>query len=764
MVISANCHLSVAEPRSRRQHVEPGRSEEWRFCECSHLRFDADHRVLPSCQASTDSCKKSSGAFVSSQACRQHHPDGVRDLDCFGRHYEPTYNCTWGPGRNATRSTYTLVVTQRINKTMICPNISNFYQTIRIFKDLNVSVEIFENSQSDGCTKAVFLGSPKSLLRCDAPVNVSFSRSFGALSVAVTWKQEDAKVITKFVVRYKLLDSPSWNQPFVESLGANTCSVRNLNASRVYAVQTRCVTNEKCSLCPWSSVYVVPAELTTQRVVVSITDTDVAEEPGKRLISGAFQRRDCHRLTIGKVSGEPPPPHVDTCQSDFRLILSYSAYQINISAYNNASISTPVSHIVPERETMHAEDDGRLNVSVHNSTAFSIRWRPDVLKTFVCYSVEWKGSGQTAIYKSFYEDVNNYKTFSPLPEPLEPYKRYSIVLHTRPDKDTCNMKKINNSESTYGRAYVYLLEGSPVGAPANISCHSGTPNSAVVRWSPIPEEQVRGFLRGYVLHLVHSNQRGVRTETNITVDPDLNSYKLQELQVDTVYQVQVSGFTSAGAGVRSATIFFKTDHEGYFRFRSFITVLAVVITVSVFGTPILKRAKSKFWPNIPNPGNSSAVQKIEGSCQLELLGILSSLKVEEWHTETLQILENDPLVPACTLATVLPLLGSFELEGDPVDTTSKWIQEDLEDDPGAFSSVLEADTVLERQRADCPGSTVAFTSDYTTMEMFQQMMPQTPAHEAVTSGMNNKSEDFTVVRYKELESDCYRCHFYVQPK
>lgn len=46
-----------------------------------------------------------------------------------------------------------------------------------------------------------------------------------------------------------------------------------------------------------------------------------------------------------------------------------------------------------------------------------------------------------------------------LPEPLEPYKRYSITLHTRPNKGTCNLKHINNSESTYGSTQFYVTEG-----------------------------------------------------------------------------------------------------------------------------------------------------------------------------------------------------------------------------------------------------------------------------------------------------------------
>lgn len=117
----------------------------------------------------------------------------------------------------------------------IFQNISNFHQTIRRQKNTNLSVEIFENLHSDHCTTAVFHGSPKSLckslhclfyhffialtrtslfilVRCEPPVNVSFSRSDGELRVTVTWKQEDAKLINEFAVRYKVLDSPNWDE------------------------------------------------------------------------------------------------------------------------------------------------------------------------------------------------------------------------------------------------------------------------------------------------------------------------------------------------------------------------------------------------------------------------------------------------------------------------------------------------------------------------------------------------------------------------
>lgn len=51
-------------------------------------------------------------------------------------------------------------------------------------------------------------------------------------------------------------------------------------------------------------------------------------------------------------------------------------------------------------------------------------------------------------------------------EPLEPYRRYSVALHTRSDKQTCNLKRVNDSESTYGTAQFYLLQGRKSAAPA----------------------------------------------------------------------------------------------------------------------------------------------------------------------------------------------------------------------------------------------------------------------------------------------------------
>lgn len=60
------------------------------------------------------------------------------------------------------------------------------------------------------------------------------------------------------------------------------------------------------------------------------------------------------------------------------------------------------------------EGDRRLNVSVNNSTELKISWKDDLIKQFVCYSVEWRKKGHSALYKSFYENTNNYRHLSHL--------------------------------------------------------------------------------------------------------------------------------------------------------------------------------------------------------------------------------------------------------------------------------------------------------------------------------------------------------------
>ncbi|CAJ1070418.1 interleukin-31 receptor subunit alpha [Xyrichtys novacula] len=647
---------------------------------------------------------------------------GVHGLDCFGKHGLTYKTCEWKPGNRSSKSTYTLVIQQQKRLCNAFVNITEFSMTITLFMKYNMTAEVFENIHSKtNCTKSVFSASPSSIWRCGPPSDVSFRRLSGKLVVDVRWEQVDGSVVENYLVKYKALSGMLGSESLVQCQKGAKCTVANVTSSLNYSVQVQCVTSSQCSQCVRSDVYTVPPELTTQPVIVKLENTDAVGRKGQRQLTLAWtfpatELYDGFHVTIWKASGEEPRERITTTRPEIRLTFSYSAYDVSISAFNNASSSPAVSRTIPTQEDKTSLGDKNVNVTVQNATSFTVYWKDNLIEKFVCFSVEWKQEGHEVAHMSFYEDENTYRTLSPLPVPLEPFKRYRLTLHTRPNKDVCNLKHVNNSESTYGSTQFFSREGSPVSAPTNISTINVTLDSVVLQWSPIPEEDTRGFLLGYIIRYAKYRHTGTRTEESITVDPMLDTCELKNLESGTAYKVQIAGVTKAGVGVLSPEILFKTNSQENPNLSSFIIVFAALITVLIFGSHIIKKAKLLLWPSIPNPGKSNTMQKIEGPHELELLESIYTLKVEDGETNSFQLVENEEQSP---VPSMLPLLHGMEDDEDQPEMTSGWIDSAAEDTAG--------DT-LPRTASDIPrtvlqGPAFVFPTGYTTIEMFQQGMP-----------------------------------------
>lgn len=127
----------------------------------------------------------------------------------------------------------------------------------------------------------------------------------------------------------------------------------------------------------------------------------------------------------------------------------------------------------------------------------------------------------------------------------------------------------------------------------------------------------------------------------------------------------------------------------------------------------------------------------------ELLESINTLKAEEWDTNSLQIVAKEDVNPASTLPSMLPLLRASVDEDDSAQMTCNWIQRDNEDSSGDILPDINAETILDIHRTD--QQTSAFPSGYTTMEMFQQGVPQ-PANTSVTEESKPAGTDFTVMK------------------
>ncbi|KAJ0012922.1 hypothetical protein NQD34_017256 [Periophthalmus magnuspinnatus] len=492
----------------------------------------------------------------------------------------------------------------------------------------------------------------------------------------------------------------------------NSIREARLNSNLSYEVQIKCTNDSKCPQCPWSDPYIIPPELKTQPVLVSVKKVENPVAKDSRLVSLTWktvevERPDGYTVSIQKASGEEPSESFNTTDSEITLHLSCSAYTVNINAFNNVSASPALNRTIETCDGITNMDAARLNITVHSNTSFTVYWdKYGLLDKYVCYSVEWSQKNQLrAAYLSFFEDKESQRTFH-LTEALEPYKRYTLSLHTRPNKETCNLKRINGTESTFGSVYFYFVEGSPISAPTNISYYNVTSSSIVLQWSPIPEEDLRGFLLGYnIYYKEYSNSRDTDTaEKVVSVDADLTRCVIKDLKSGMGYQVEISGFTRAGIGVRSITGSFQTYKV---KDSVIIVVFVTALILLIVACPVLKRTKAILWPSIPNPEHSNAIQKIEKSCEIELLDSLQTLKVEEWHTSSLQMIEES------AVCVSLPKLFSVLTKEDSGLMEPEKVQEDTVTD-----IILDQSAHLEM--TELPNTQTAFTCGYTTLQMFQQ--------------------------------------------
>lgn len=56
-----------------------------------------------------------------------------------------------------------------------------------------------------------------------------------------------------------------------------------------------------------------------------------------------------------------------------------------------------------------------------------------------------------------------------------------------------------------------LLFKAPVSGPENITFTNVTVDSAALQWTAIPEEDLRGFLLGYIIRYAECNHKGTMT-------------------------------------------------------------------------------------------------------------------------------------------------------------------------------------------------------------------------------------------------------------
>ncbi|XP_077203129.1 leukemia inhibitory factor receptor-like isoform X2 [Paroedura picta] len=283
-------------------------------------------------------------------------------------------------------------------------------------------------------------------------------------------------------------------------------------------------------------------------------------------------------------------------------------YVFDVMAKNKGGASPPAriksAEVLignPTREEGFATGDG-----------VSIKWDSDSEVT--CgYKVRWcqlPGSKPCVVdWETFPSNVTHAVIKSAL---FQPGLRYNFSVFGCKDKGYQLMKFICG----------YTEELSPRVAP-KVVVQKTTSDSILITWEKLPLSDCGGFLKGYLIHFAKGEEGGIKSkgfETalyNIT-EPNELSLRIINLQGKTSYHVNLSAYTAGGIGPgRSLYVITKENSVGLI--IAIIIPVAIMVVVALVTSILCYRKrewiKETFYPDIPNPVNSKALEFQKGPCE-----------------------------------------------------------------------------------------------------------------------------------------------------
>ncbi|XP_025962548.2 interleukin-31 receptor subunit alpha-like [Dromaius novaehollandiae] len=648
----------------------------------------------------TDACNCSSRDF---QFCKQ-LPDWDNELMCY-KEVSEDLTCTWLPVPSAPNTvTYTVILKwERITK-LFQRNTSLPFITIErkdLYMKRSASIWIAVNYGHESCLKGKNISvTPSKAGKCLTPSNINAHQITN--QVIIKW---DLPVTpTKYELRYReaVTESTQWTLVTTESNAVNI-TVSDLNATSSYIVQLRCIANH--CVCVWSREILVPHKLTNKPTLSYNTTTEIS--PGRRSVLLKWEVAQSRNVLGYYVNVERVPNNcthlpkrIILKDQKVLLNLSMAYYRINISAYNQAGESPQTIYVVPD---FSATDlPGQINVKPQGTDTV-VTWTPEYSPK--CFVVDWGASKEDMRMKIIATATGSFTL-----DNFQPYKLYKIMVH---GSDVCHCESFTRHEKTFGVSHFYSVEGVPRIGPTDVTILNITKHTALVKWTEIAAEDCLGFLRGYRIRYIDS----ARTKSQaVTVNSSTTSYHLTGLKEKTIYHVQISGFTSAGEGPQTLAQPFRTPQYDKAEFEGFVTGLCFSMMLILFFAPltcslVFKRLKERFWPSVPNPRNSTAIQDMTNWKPISR-SLLQALTDND--TTSLYVIEHESKAP-------LNLeLFTNDVEDNKSDT---WQSETLRHNIDiSLRHAQIPEKAVTSENEGVISITVPLLSDYTSMEFSQKAL------------------------------------------
>lgn len=297
---------------------------------------------------------------------------------------------------------------------------------------------------------------------------------------------------------------------------------------------------------------------------------------------------------------------VDRPQTTTQIKLANKDYIISVVARNAAGVSPPANLSTLDLTSGNVETE----YAVGTGDGMNITWRHGSSAT--CgITVQWRhslGSVPSPLdWKIFTSDATDAWIPSSL---LQPGVRYTFSVYS------CQNYEYQLLKNVIG----YVHELSPALSP-NFTVKETTSSSVQIKWDDMSIEVLRGFLKGY---LVYISKEGTNTSVlslmgngrtdmkvkNIT-DTETKILTIRDLKSGTRYMLGLQSYTGGGESPLTLKFVDTPDNLVGLILAIFIPI-AVALLLGVVTSTICYRKrewlKETFYPEIPNPQNSKALQ------------------------------------------------------------------------------------------------------------------------------------------------------------
>uniref|UniRef100_A0A3Q4G3S6 Interleukin-6 receptor subunit beta-like n=1 Tax=Neolamprologus brichardi TaxID=32507 RepID=A0A3Q4G3S6_NEOBR len=421
---------------------------------------------------------------------------------------------------------------------------------------------------------------------------------------------------TIYEIRFCPLGSQKWFYVPLADTSSYIQSFRlqNLQPDTVYVTQVRCKYNKKhCGYwSDWSSnvtertpedlpkskpdVWIITSEegINKRQIEFICKDPEFSNGRIRRFNITIEKQKDSIRngtweiipvnrsLTDGSSSKKQITPLITILLDDEESVTVY------VTAINSVGAS-PQAKLIISPKTRGKCPLEKMEVQSHNGQLF-LSWKPPnrTVSDFE-YVVEWVSDGERN-----WQREDGKTTYTAIKGDLEKFVHYRISVY--PIYGKLVGKPVH--------VHAYFEQGVPSQGPSvNLSGDPGC-YTAKLEWDEIPLIKRRGFITNYTIYY----RSGTETR-GITVPSNTTSYTLTSLSRNTKYDIWIKASTIRGS-VNGSNHSFTTLKYAPGEIEGIVVGVSLGFLFVVLMTMLLcfcKKdvIKDNFWPQIPNPGDST---------------------------------------------------------------------------------------------------------------------------------------------------------------